>query len=124
MSQTVGPHRVVFYDVLQHEDNVCEGRPQRVRLQPTVTHDVKAAGSKAWSRRPWIGIGPQPEGECVVLCAFTYISGLHPSGFLFLWPMLMWYMTASDVSRFGYGSVPEMVEMVIIFFLWGCFIHT
>lgn len=94
--QPAGPHRVVLHDVLQHEDDVCEGRPQGVRLQPAVTHDVKAAGSKGRSG-PSRGVDvhgrrgkySQPS-EATVLCVFTYISGLHPSGFLFLWPMLMW----------------------------------
>lgn len=47
-----------------------------------------------------------------VLCNcqfFTYISGLQPSGFVFLWPMQMWYTTDSDFSRCGYGNVPEKV---------------
>lgn len=135
--QPVGPHRIVFHDVLQQKDEVCEGRPEGVRLQPAVTHDVKAAGVKGrvmkaagvkgrvttdqqqlrpdgiYSRDP---PGKYPQVYSNVLCVFTYISGLHPSGFLFLWPMLMWYTTASDVSRLGYGSVPETDT-----FNQGCF---
>lgn len=41
----------------------------------------------------------------------SHISGLQPSGFVFLWPIQMWYTTASDVSRFGYGNVPEKCEL-------------
>lgn len=53
----------------------------------------------------------------VALSVFTYISGLQPSGFVFLWPIQMWYTTASDVSRSEYGSVPENV----IFFQDRCY---
>lgn len=58
------------------------------------------------------------------LFVFTYISGLQPSGFLFLWPIQMWYTTDSEVSRFGYGSVPEIfreiwfLESRGLFFFW------
>lgn len=43
------PYCVVFEDVLQHKDDVCERRSRGVRFQPAITHDVKAAGSNGCS---------------------------------------------------------------------------
>lgn len=49
----------------------------------------------------------------------THISGLQPSGLVFLWPMEMWYTTSSERSRFGYGRVP-VVKQRSLHFCFHC----